>query len=132
MILACNICRRAYDVEDDPHLFDVPEWQASFPCVAPLCSGRLFQVEAADNPLKCSKHVFFKALHRMGNADGSPAASMDRVKSKLFSSRVVDVCGVQNGDRVIVESLVLDDGSKLHLSPSVHGACIHYLEERSG
>ena len=138
-ILICHICRCAYqvggDVEEIKRLLDLPEWQASIPCITPLCQGRMVKVPNTPMgylPTEIPVHNFYRAALGFGTGSGAPA-SLEKVREALTSQRVVEVQADAAGqpERTIIRQLVLEDGTRLHFDASSKGACVYYIESRS-
>jgi hypothetical protein len=143
MIVFCSLCRTAYYVEGDPlevkYLLDMPEeWKKSFPCVTPLCQGRLTRVtgpklEKLGRIVRETHHVplhgFYRAIHGFGMPVGDPAP-VELSKKMLLTKRIVEVHADEVGQpkRTILKRLVLEDGTRLHFSRSTRGACLYYVE----
>jgi hypothetical protein len=110
------------------------EGETSFPCVTPLCGGRLFKTNIAacvDRSVKAvTLREFFRGIHGFGTGrDGG--TTIERARALLKSKPIADVVGFSVGDpaRVIVQQIILKDGTRLHFDTSAKGACLYYVEE---
>lgn len=137
-IVACTQCRRVIQIGGDPkEVMGLLGSQDSFPCVTPLCSGRLQKLRpgvsiegftSEELPVKS----FFRGIHGFGTLEGE-AASLARARELLITGDIVDLVGESTGkpERVIIRQLVLKNGTKLHFDTSSKGACLYYIEEPS-
>lgn len=134
--VACHTCKCAVqvggDLEEIQHLLGSME---SFPCITPLCRGRMVTIPPARIPRSYSLQEvpirgFFRAINGFGPGVGDPA-SLKRFRELMLSQRVVDVVAEPIGqpERVIVRELVLESGIRLHFETSAKGACVYYIEE---
>ena len=136
-IVYCSACKNAYQVggeaEEVKSLLGSTE---NFPCITPLCSGRLNIWHPRDGlPPDHKVHEvpvrsFFRAIHGFGLSKGAPA-SFERAQELLLKKRIVQVKGEPVGqpERVILRELVLEDGTRLHFEASSRGACLYFIEE---
>jgi len=133
--VACHTCRHAVQVGgDELEIASLLNEATSFPCITPLCRGRMQAVAPAKIPgypvLDIPVRNFFRAVHGFGLGIGDPA-SLKRLRELLLSQRVVDLRAEPIGqpERVILRELILESGVRLHFETSAHGACVYYIEE---
>jgi hypothetical protein len=132
-VLACRACNTAYQIGGDiKEVVYLVGSQESFPCITPLCAGRLTKssVWNPDQPItEIPVHAFFRAIHGFGIGKGA-AASLADAKNLLLTKKIVEVHGEEVGqpERVILRQLVLEDGTRLHFDTSSLGACLYYIE----
>jgi len=139
----CSQCGRCYEVRatnlTDP-AGSLPLSDESFSCITPLCGGRLRKyrrdsiagqleriLTACRVVVPISQDDFYRAV--MG-LDIKPV-TLDRLAKATANRRIVEWKCLPdgNGQRVIVETLILEDGTRVHLAPSVKGACVYRIEE---
>lgn len=135
--VVCKACSKGYCVcgnrDEVSALLSAPEWRGGFPCITPLCAGRM-QATALPQGLCSYEEVplsaFYRAINGFGGASGAPA-SLRKVKQALTTKQVVAVVGEATGnpERSIIRQLVLSDGTRLHFDASSKGACLYYMEE---
>jgi hypothetical protein len=117
------------------------DWSQTYPCVTPLCRGRLKLVdhefyarlrraELVKRTEKVKLEDFYRAVHGFGPVTGD-AAPVDLVTELLLTKKIVEVQANPIGQpqRTILRQLVLEDGTRLHFSRSTRGACLHYVEQ---
>lgn len=137
--VVCRVCARGYCIcgnrEEITLLLSAPEWKDGFPCITPLCRGRLQRTTLPPEGYVSSYEevpltAFYRAINGFGSPNKVPAA-MKRVKQVLTTRRVVEVVGepAGNPERTIIRQLVLDNGIRLHFDSSSKGACLYYVEE---
>ena len=137
----CDICMAYYVVggqrEEIEQLLNLPEWKESFPCITPLCGGRLIRAKGlAGRPVthyqggEIPVRNFYRAALGFGTGLGAPA-SLERLRKILLEQNIVQVVAEPVGqpERVILKCLVMDNGTRLHLDASSRGACVYYIEE---
>lgn len=134
-VVSCSKCGIAYQLGGDPdeikHLIStLPE---NLPCTTPLCEGRMVfhkRVPPWSHVVSIPMSTFYRAAQGFGGARGDPAV-FDRAATLLKSKRIVEVHGRSAGhpERAILKTLVLEDGTRLHLDSSNLGACLYYIEE---
>ena len=131
--IVCGTCRRCYQVGGDPKEIDrLLGDRESFPCITPLCGGRLRTCDGAHGYLveEIPLRSFYRGIHGFGASKGAPA-SLSRLRELLLNQRVADINAEDVGRpaRVIVRQLILEDGTRLHFDVSSKGACLYYIEE---
>lgn len=107
----------------------------SFPCITPLCEGRIFQTSGV--PLgtivtELPVRSFYRAIHGFGTGEGDPA-SLKEFVDLLTNGNIVTVKATPIGqpERVILHQIVFEDGTRLHFDSSARGACCFYIEKSS-
>lgn len=135
--VACSSCECVIQIGGDLNeVNSLLGMQESFPCVTPLCRGRMVQVglkiptgyKMRNMPIR----AFYRAVNGFGpGPDSLDPASLKRLKEILLSRKVVDLRAEQIGQpqRVILRELIMDDGTRLHFETSAKGACVYYIEE---
>lgn len=137
--VVCRVCAKGYCIcgnrEEISMLLSAPEWKDGFPCITPLCRGRLQRTTLPPESYVSSYEEvpitsFYRAINGFGAPNQVPAA-LRKVKQALTTKSVVDVVGepVGNPERTIIRQIVLEDGTRLHFDSSSKGACIYYVEE---
>lgn len=137
--VACQACETAVQVGGNPEeVAQLLGSQASFPCITPCCRGRMVAIPPVKIPQgyayrEVPLRGFFSAVHGVGSGEGAPA-SLKRLRELLLSQRVVDLLAEPVGqpERVVVREMILESGVHLHFEASARGACIYYIEEKSG
>jgi hypothetical protein len=88
--------------------------------------GHPFEYTAKEIPVR----AFYRAVHGFGSGEGA-SASIERFTELLRTKRIVQIQATPVGqpERVILNQLVLDDGTRLHFDSSSRGACCYYIEE---
>jgi len=135
--VVCHTCRQTVQVGGPPEeVAHLIQDQKNFPCITPLCGGRMEECRALDLPPDYERREipiqgFFRAIHGFGSGEGAPA-SFQRARDLLLTQKIVELVGEPVGqpERVIIRQLVLDNGTKLHFEASARGACLYYIEER--
>lgn len=136
-IWGCPTCLHGWQVAGDldevQGLARIIQGEAeNFPCITPLCSGRMFEMSyplqgfiVTEVPVR----VFYRAIHGFGNGEGDSAQLNDFVEL-LKSKKIVEINASRVGqpERVILQQLILDDGTRLHFDSSARGACCYYIE----
>jgi len=138
MQLWCRVCNISCLLGGDPQeirfLLGTNE---NFPCITPLCSGRLEKLKSG--PISSNSHSvsipiknFYRAINGFGTGLGEPA-TLERITKLLTTKKIVKVAGEEVGqpERVIIDMLVLEDGTRMHFASSTKGACLYYIEEPS-
>jgi hypothetical protein len=130
----CTVCAKGYHVWGDSTETKRLLREDNYPCVTPLCSGRLrgavphshYQLRFKDVPVQ----DFYRSVHGLGGVS-APPATLSRTSQLLREKRIVLVDGEQVGSpaRTIIRRLVLEDGTQLHFDFSSKGACLYYIEE---
>jgi hypothetical protein len=137
--LGCNACSTIYqiggDLQEVKYLLGtmLPDSE-TFPCITPLCSGRLVPASVwhSEQPvIEVPIQSFYRAINGFGVGKGS-AASLKEAVRLLTTKKIVSVVGESAGqpERVILRQLVLEDGTKLHFDTSSLGACLYYIETK--
>lgn len=134
--VVCHTCKSAVQIGGEPQeVMGLLGATENFPCITPLCSGRMAATAPAKIPPGYSFNEvpirgFFRAINGFGPGTGDPA-SFARLKELLLSQRVVEIRGEPIGtpQRVILRELVLEGGARLHFETSAKGACVYYIEE---
>jgi len=136
MIVSCQTCGKAYRMtslkKEEFQILDRDEWRINFPCITPLCNGRMVRHRkppesgAEDIPLS----VFYRSLMGFGHPSDKDTATLENVMRNFLTKNVVEVKAEETGDpkRVILENLTLEDGTKMHFAASSKGACLYYVE----
>ena len=138
MIVFCQSCKIAYlvvgDLEEKESLL---KGMDNFPCVTPLCRGRMVRSHKsypeARDVVEVPLHGFYRAIHGFGSPKGDPAP-VELSKRVLLTKKIVDVHAEEIGQpkRTILKRLILEDGTRLHFSRSTQGACLYYVEVPNG
>jgi len=137
-VFACSVCKNAWlvggeDGEIHSLLSTMPSSQ-SFPCITPLCRGYLVAEKTPPQNFTTREiplHTFYKCINGFGDPDGR-AAELGRFKELLLTKKVVAVRAEKVGqpERVIVKTIILEGGTRLHFDSSAKGACCYYIEEK--
>ena len=135
--VVCHDCQRGVQIGGPPEeVASLISTQNNFPCITPLCTGRMKHCRTIDIPPEYSLEEipvqgFFRAIHGFGSGVGAPA-SYRKARELLLTKKVVDLVAEPTGqpERVIVRQLVLEDGTRMHFEASAKGACLYYIEER--
>ena len=133
MNFGCKLCGKIYSpMGSSQKISELLGGKDNFPCITPLCSGRLEKVGPGphDGAVLMAAELFFQAVNGFGFHEGT-LAKYERVCDLLKNKRIVQVVGEGAGvpERVIITKLVLEDGTRLHLGSSSLGACIYRIEE---
>ena len=100
-------------------------------CPTALCRGVLARVSQFFTTAKpIPLQTFFRAVQGFGSATGE-AATLKRFSHLLKTKKITQIYAEPVGkpERVILRTLVLDDGTRLHFDSSARGACCYYIEE---
>lgn len=135
----CPACRKGYQIiaesVEDNAIGLLGEKQ-TFNCITSLCRGRLAIVPrdqhervlvVADAVIPIDSKEFYRAA--MGG--NRSAITMQQIEEHLVGANIVSVKGFETGTptRVILEEIVLENGTRLHFSSSTKGACLFKIEE---
>lgn len=137
-LVICDICKRVIQIGGDhEEITYLLGNQDSYPCVTPLCRGRMTRTQpyAVPSGYRVSTlpiNAFFRAIHGFGPGKGDPA-SLKRLRELMLSEKIVDLVAEPIGqpERVILRTIVLKNGTRIHLETSAKGACVYYIEEPS-
>lgn len=134
----CIRCKTCWQIGGDfseiQHIINMLDFEkGSYPCITPHCSGVLQKVNGTPEGFQAKEipvRAFYRAVHGFGSGDGA-SASVERFSELLQTKRIVQVNATPVGqpERVILNQLVLDDGTRLHFDSSSRGACCYYIEE---
>lgn len=135
MILGCDGCQTGFKVLGRVDEFRVLELDARFargyPCPTPGCSS--LQTKDFMNVgtfIDIPVTAFYRAIHGMGF--GETAGADPQVVEELFKTKKVlgiNVRGVGDPRRSIIDSLTFEDGTTLYFANSNEGACIYLIEK---
>lgn len=134
-VFYCKACCKAYMVSGDPGAVIRLVVQNSYPCITPLCRGRLIKGWSDDSsvikPTVVPLEDFYRAINGMGSSE--ERATLNAVSKLFTTSKIVDIVGRDVGDpvRVILEEIIFEDGTRMHFANSSHGACVYRIESRS-
>ena len=132
----CTSCARGYNVYGDHQEMArlLTDWESGFPCITPMCRGRLIGTVPHSHSGTTFKEVslqeFYRAYKGFG-LSGTAPASLKKSTKLLMEKRIAAVEGESIGtpERTIIRCLVLEDGTRLHFDTSSKGACLYYIEE---
>ena len=135
----CTECQTCWqlggDFKEIQHIINSLDFEkGTYPCITPLCNGRLMKVHGTPprfQPKEIPVRAFYRAIHGFGAGAGKEA-SIERFIELLRTKKIVEVQASPVGqpERVILNQLVLEDGTRLHFDSSTRGACCYYIEER--
>lgn len=130
-LFACQTCHRTYQVGGNLEEIQALLTEENYPCITPLCAGRLSRVMGiASTCFEVPFPSFYRAINGFGLSTGH-AASLARFVALLKTKKIVSIDAEPTGqpERVILRKLVLDDGTRLHFETSSKGACCYFIEE---
>lgn len=111
----------------EAQLLDREEWKTGFPCIAPLCNGRLVRGSrvGAKEPIRLTATEFYRRVSGQGEA------KFTDVRRIFGTKKVVGMNAEPRGnpEHVIVHNITFEDGSIMHFGVSRFGACVYKIEE---
>jgi len=132
-IYFCKICSNAFQVGGYLDEIKGLLTEGMYTCITPGCQGVMHKT--GNVPMGTPMHevpltVFYRAIHGFGSPNGECATVTDFV-DLLKTQAIVQVLAEKAGqpERVILKTLVLANGVRMHFDSSSKGACCYYIEQ---
>lgn len=131
-IYHCKTCSCAFQVGGHHDEVQSLLSENMYPCVSSGCQGvmhKVGNVPMGTHMKEIPLTAFYRAIHGFGTPDGE-AAQLEHFVRLLKTRKIVQVLAEKAGqpERVILKTIVLDNGVRLHFDASSKGACCYYIE----